>query len=151
MESWVPFFRPVFTPLWLKVFGRFSSPPARAPQTGVERGRYLVEHVSLCGDCHTPRNRIGVPDRSLYLAGNKEGPFGEEVPNITPHQETGIGKWSREEIAELVLTGAKPDGDNVQGLMAEVIEAGYKRMRREDALAIADYLKTVPAVQNKIN
>jgi len=113
-----------------------------------------VEHVSLCGDCHTPRNSIGVPNRSLYLAGASEkiGPLGQEVPNITPDKETGIGEWKREDIAELLLTGTKPDLDNVEGLMAEVIQGtthGFKDMKREDALAIADYLKSIPAIKNK--
>jgi mono/diheme cytochrome c family protein len=57
----------------------------RAASSG---GRYLVEHVALCIDCHTPRNFIGVPDRSLYLSGAKKGPLGEEIPNITPDKET---------------------------------------------------------------
>ena len=34
--------------------------------------------------------------------------------------------------------------------MAEVIEGGYKNMKREDALAIADYLKSVRPIKNKI-
>ena len=85
------------------VFGRFSNSPSQAPKSGIDRGRYLVEHVSLCGDCHTPRNFIGAPKRSLYLAGadKKIGPLGEEVPNITPDKETGIGDWKREDIVEL--------------------------------------------------
>lgn len=150
LKSWIPFLRPISTPIWLRLFGRFYEPRAEAPKGGIERGRYLVEHVSLCGDCHTPRNFLGAPDRSLYLAGAKEGPLGEKVPNITPDKETGIGDWSREDIAELLLTGIKPDLDNVQGLMAEVIEAGFKKMKRDDVLAIADYLKTVRPVRNKI-
>jgi mono/diheme cytochrome c family protein len=151
LKSWAPFNRSLGAPLWLKVFGRFSDPPAQAPKSGIERGRYLVEHVSLCSDCHTPRNFIGVPNRSLYLAGanKKIGPLGQEVPNITPDKETGIGEWKREEIAQVLLTGTKPDLDNIQGLMAEVIEHGFKNMTKEDALAIADYLKSVPAIKNK--
>jgi mono/diheme cytochrome c family protein len=152
-EIWIPFFRSLATPAWLKLFGRFSSAPTKAPNKGIERGRYLVEHVSLCGDCHTPRNSLGVPNRDLYLAGAKKGPLGEEIPNITPDKETGIGDWSREQIADLLMTGIKPDLDNVQGLMAEVIEGtplGYKKMTREDALAIADYLKSTRPVRNKI-
>jgi len=77
--------------------------------------------------------------------------LGADVPNITPDKETGIGEWKREDIAELLLTGTKPDLDNVQGLMGEVIEDGFRKMKKEDALAIADYLKSVPAIKNKIN
>jgi mono/diheme cytochrome c family protein len=152
LKVWAPFARSLGTPLYLKVFGRFSNPPAQAPKSGIERGRYLVEHVSLCVDCHTPRNSIGVPNRSLYLAGTskKIGPLGQAVPNITPDKETGIGDWKREDIVEVLLTGTKPDLDNIQGLMAEVIEHGYKSMTKEDALAIADYLKSVPPIKNKI-
>jgi mono/diheme cytochrome c family protein len=156
LESKAPFTRNLGIPIYLKVFGRFSNPPAQAPKSGIERGRYLVEHVSLCGDCHTPRNFIGVPNQSFYLAGAgaKTGPLGEDIPNITPDKETGIGDWKREDIAELLLTGSKPDFDNVEGLMAEVIQGaphGFKDMKREDALAIADYLKSIPAIRNKIN
>jgi mono/diheme cytochrome c family protein len=152
LKTWVPFTRGLATPAYLNVFGRFSSAPPLAPKSGIERGRYLVNHVSLCVDCHTPRNSIGVPKRALYLAGAsaKSGFLGEDVPNITPDKETGIGDWKREDIVEVLLTGTKPDLDNIQGLMAEVVEHGYKNMTKEDALAIADYLKSVPPIKNKV-
>ena len=155
LKTWAPFYRPLGTKVWFQLFSRFSSSPAEAPKSGIERGRYLVDHVALCGDCHTPRNFLGVFKRDLYLAGASAdiGPLGEEIPNITPDMETGIGEWDREEIAELLLTGIKPDSDNVQGLMDEVIEGtplGFKDMKREDALAIADYLKSIPPIVNKI-
>ena len=156
LKTWVPFMRSLGTFGYLKVFGRFHNTPPQAPKAGVERGRYLVEHVAICGDCHTPRNFLGVPKRSLYMAGASQdiGPLGEGVPNITPDQETGIGSWKREEVAELLLTGTRPDFDNVQGLMYEVVQGtsfGYKDMKKEDALAIADYLKTIPPIKNQIN
>jgi mono/diheme cytochrome c family protein len=151
LKTWAPFYRPVATFVWSKLAGKSFSSPPKAPQSGVERGRYLVEHVAFCGDCHTPRNSMLIPQPVLYLAGAKKSPvLNVEIPNITPDKETGIGGWSRNDIAELLLTGTKPDLDNVQGLMSEVVEAGYKNMKREDALAIADYLKTVRPVKNKI-
>jgi len=155
LKTWAPFARSLGTPIYLKIFGRFSAAPAQAPKAGIERGRYLVDHLSLCGDCHTPRNSIGVPKQSLYMAGadEKTGPLGEAVPNITPDKETGIGDWKREDIAKLLISGTKPDMDNVQGLMYEVIQGtphGFKDMKKEDALAIADYLKTIPAIKNKV-
>ena len=155
LQTWLPLMRKVAAPLYVKMFAQFSNSPAQAPNGGVERGRYLVNHVAICGDCHTPRNSIGVLNRSLYLAGAsaKNGPLGEEAPNITPDKETGIGDWKREDIAELLITGTKPDFDNVQGLMYEVIQGtshGYKDLKREDALAIADYLKSIAPINNKI-
>jgi len=155
LKSWAPFARSLGTPAFLKISGRFSIAPKEAPRNGIERGRYLVEHVSICGDCHTPRNRLGVPNRSLYLAGagEKIGPLGQAVPNITPDGETGIGEWKSEDIVELLHTGTKPDLDNVQGLMDEVVQGtsgGYKDMKKEDALAIAAYLKSTPGIKNKI-
>ena len=155
LNSWAPFARSIGTPLFLAVFGQYSIAPAQAPKSGLERGRYLVEHVAICGDCHTPRNFIGAPNRALYMAGmtEKNSPLGEGVPNITPDKETGIGEWKREDIVELLKSGIKPDLDNVQGLMLEVVQGvghGYKDMTREDALAIADYLKSIPAIKNKV-
>ena len=155
LKTWVPFMRGVGTFAYLKLFGRFNNPRAQAPKPGIERGRYLVEHVSVCGDCHTPRNVLGVPNHSLYLAGasQKNGPLGEAVPNITPDTETGIGTWKREEIADLLLTATKPDFDNIQGLMYEVVQGtsgGYKDIKKDDALAIADYLKSIPPINNKV-
>ena len=149
-----PFMRSVVTEIWLKAFGTFYESPAQAPKSGIQRGKYLTNHVAICGDCHTPRNSFGVPNQSLYMAGSpKDGPIGEMVPNITPDKETGIGDWKREDIAELLLTGVKPDSDNVQGLMEEVIRGtthGYKDMTKEDVLAIADYMKSIPAIKNKM-
>jgi len=154
LETSTPFMRSVVTELWLKAFGTFYESPAQAPKSGIQRGKYLTDHVAICGDCHTPRSSFGVPTLSLYMAGSpKDGPIGEPVPNITPDKETGIGDWKREEIAELLRTGIKPDFDNVQGLMEEVIRGaphGYKDMTKEDALAIADYLKSIPAIKNII-
>ncbi|NIT02576.1 MAG: cytochrome C, partial [Candidatus Latescibacteria bacterium] len=56
----------------------------------------------------------------------------------------------RDDVVYLLQNGIKPDLDNVQGLMAEVIEGGYKNLTKEDALAIADYLKSIPPIANKI-
>ncbi len=155
LQASVPLLRTVMAEGWLKAFGKFFNSPATAPKSGIERGKYLVEHVSICTDCHTPRNAIGVPNTSMYLAGAGKdiGPLGELVPNITPDKDTGIGAWKREEIADLLITGTKPDLDYVHGLMYDVIEGtshGYRNMSRDDALAIADYLKSIPAIKNKV-
>ncbi len=149
----VPLFESVFLPAWLAAFAPRETPPAKAPTSGVARGEYLVRAVAHCGECHTPRTLTMAPDTSRFLAGTATGPEGATVPNITPDPETGIGRWTVEEIAEYLGTGLRPDGDVAGGLMAEVIDgtlAGYKDLVLADRMAIAQFLKSVPAVKSRI-
>ena len=111
------------------------------------RGRYLVEALAHCGECHTPRNAMGGLDDSLFLAGTADGPDGEKVPNITPH-ETGIGDWSEGDIVTLLRDGMKPNFDDVQGSMAEAVRDGLSHLTDEDLDAIATYLKAIPPIAN---
>ena len=148
----VPLFESIALPAWLAAFAPRENPPAAAPTTGVARGEYLVRAVAHCGECHSPRTLTQATDNSRFLGGNAKHPEGA-MPNITPDPDTGIGKWSEEEIAEYLGSGNKPDGDVAGGLMAEVIEgtlAGYKDLTKADRLAIAKYLKTVPSVKNRV-
>src|SRR5262249_18842140 len=137
LKTWAPFMRSLGTPLFLKVFGRFSNSPPQAPKSGIDRGRYLVEHVSLCGDCHTPRTFLRATKRSLYHAGDSKnkGDFGKAVTNMTPDKEPGIKDCKREDTMEVLIYGSNSDLANVQGLMAEVVEHGYKNMVQQDSLA----------------
>ena len=149
----VPLFESVFLPAWLAAFAPRETPPAAAPTSGVARGEYLVRAVGHCGECHTPRTVTMAPDTSRFLAGTASGPEGATVPNITPDADTGLGKWSVEEMAEYLGSGLRPDGDVAGGLMGEVIQgtaAGYKDMTRDDLLAIAQFLKTIPPVRNRV-
>lgn len=114
------------------------------------RGRYLVEAAAHCGECHTPRTLTGGLDTTMALAGSVEGPEGQLAPNITPHDETGIGEWSRADLVWYLQMGIKPDGDDTQGLMSEVIEHGYAELPASELEAIAEYLATVPAIANRV-
>jgi mono/diheme cytochrome c family protein len=149
----VPLFESVFLPAWLTAFAPRENPPLSAPSAGVPRGEYLVRAVAHCGECHTPRTMTMATDNSRFLAGNPKGPEDSAMPNITPDPDTGIGRWSVEEIADYLGTGNKPDGDVAGGLMGEVIDgtlAGYKDLTKADRVAIAQYLKTLPPIRNKI-
>lgn len=148
----VPLFESVFLPAWLAAFAPRETPPATAPTSGLARGEYLVRAVAHCGECHTPRTMTMATDNSRFLAGNPKGPEDSSVPNITPDKETGL-TWSEEEIADYLGTGNKPDGDVAGSLMGEMIQgtlAGYKDLTKDDRLAIAHYLKSIPAVRNKV-
>ena len=115
-----------------------------APTPELERGRYLVEALGHCGECHTPRDRFGGPETGSWLAGAPE-PAGEgKVPNITPH-ESALGGWSARDIAYYLETGFTPDFDTVGGSMVEVQE-NLARLSDADRAAIAAYLKAVAPV-----
>lgn len=141
---------------WRLLFAPRVETPAAAPTDPIQRGHYLVDHVALCPDCHTPRTRLGGLDASLYLAGTPSGPDGNSVPNITPDRETGIGEWSEVAVVALLHTGMKPNMDNVQGLMADMVNGvgggpGYARAPEAELRSIAKYLRTVPPIRHQID
>lgn len=106
------------------------------------RGRYLVEALGHCAECHTPRDPLGGLDRARWLGG-APNPTGQgTIPNITP----GKLDWSEGDIAYYLETGFTPSFDSVGGHMAAVVE-NTARLSPEDRAAIAAYLKLVPAVQ----
>jgi mono/diheme cytochrome c family protein len=106
------------------------------------RGRYLVEALAHCGECHTPRNAIGGMDRGRWLAGAPNPSGTGDIPNITP----GALDWSEADIAEYLTSGFTPEFDSVGGHMAHVVE-NMSRLPETDRQAIAAYLKRVPAVE----
>jgi mono/diheme cytochrome c family protein len=106
------------------------------------RGRYIAEAMAHCGECHTPRNILGGPDRDHWLAG-APNPNGEgRIPNITPAKLT----WSEAEIVEYLTTGFTPEFDTVGGHMAHVV-ANMAKLPDSDRAAVAAYLKQVPGVE----
>lgn len=118
---------------------------AEAPTDPVSRGEQLVT-LTACGGCHTPKNDDGSPIADMMLAGAQVQD--EFAANITPDEETGIGSWSEEEIANFLRTGAYPDGSLVEGAMGQQITRRFSTLTEADAAAIAAYLKTIPAVEN---
>ena len=116
--------------------------PLPVPDPVLERGRYLVEAVGHCAECHTPRDRLGGPRLEHWLAGGPS-PDGEgRVPNITPHDD-GLADWSRKDIVRYLKSGFTPDYDTVGGSMAEVQE-NLAQLPEEDLQAMAAYLKSAP-------
>lgn len=116
------------------------SRPAETPQ--LDRGRYLVEALGHCGECHTPRNRLGGFQTDRWLAGAARATGEGRVPGLTPAQLD----WSAPDIAEYLKSGFTPDYDVVGGDMAEVV-ANTAQLSDEDRAAIAAYLKALPATE----
>ena len=88
-------------------------------------------------------------DRDLWLAGAPGGAQGDATPNITPDKDTGIGRWSGEEIVDYLETGMDPDGDFAGSSMAEVVDHSTSGPSAADRAAIAAYPRSVPAIRRK--
>ncbi len=129
--------------------GPLAADPARPPEWN--RGAYLVRALGHCGECHTPRNLLGATEPSRFLSGSDQAPEGKGgVPNITPDKATGLGDWSAADIAYLLDTGFKPDGDSVGRQMGEVVDASTSQLSTADRNAIAAYLRSLPPVRHAL-
>jgi mono/diheme cytochrome c family protein len=124
---------------------------AQAAPKQVDRGKYLVT-LGGCNDCHTPGYFFGKPDMKRYLGGSD---VAFEIPglgafvgrNITPDKGTGIGDWTNEQIVTALTTGKRPDGRTLAPIMPW---HAFANLTKGDARAIAAFLKSVPAVNNKM-
>ncbi|WP_101340608.1 c-type cytochrome [Cereibacter azotoformans] len=107
-----------------------------------ERGRYLVEGLGHCGECHTARNALGLRDTGRWLAGGPNPEGRGTIPNITPARLD----WSEGDIAEYLSSGFTPEYDSAGGQMADVVR-NTGQLPDEDRRAIAAYLKKVPGIE----
>jgi mono/diheme cytochrome c family protein len=128
--------------------GPFHPVPERS--AAYNRGAYLVTALAHCGECHTPRNFLGAVRSGQRLAGTPDGPDGQLVPNITPDPGTGIGRWQKEDVVELLKTGTTPEQSKAKGAMKETIEDGLKSLSDADLEAIADYLFARPSIVHDV-
>jgi mono/diheme cytochrome c family protein len=124
---------------------------ADAASDKIARGKYLVEFGG-CNDCHTPGYFLGKPDMNRYLGGSDvafEIPgLGVFVPrNITPDKKTGIGTWSEDQIVTALQTGTRPDGRILAPIMPW---KAFAKLNKDDAHAIAAYLKTLKPVDHAV-
>jgi mono/diheme cytochrome c family protein len=122
-----------------------------ADPAAVARGKYLVTLMS-CTDCHTPGYFLGKPDFTRSLGGSE---VGFELPglgvfygpNLTPDNETGLGTWTDQQIATAITTGVVPSGRELAPIMPW---RAFGNLTKQDAAAIVAYLRTLPAVSNKV-
>lgn len=118
------------------------SPQAPAPTQAevVERGRYLVQQVVLCGDCHTPMNANGEWDQTRALQG---APVMAPPPmaNYAPQIAGGPAGYTEEQFVHFVSTGERPDGSHPRPPMPPY------RLNDEDARAVVAYIRTLPAAE----
>ncbi|MGD9658798.1 MAG: c-type cytochrome [Methylocystis sp.] len=112
----------------------------------IERGRYLVEALTACDNCHTPHGAAGY-DFSKRLSGGART-FSDKTyvvrgPNISPDAETGVGAWSDEDLRAAIVDGA---GRNHR--LAPVMPSeSYKALTASDLDAIIAFLSSVAPVR----
>jgi mono/diheme cytochrome c family protein len=122
---------------------RKSAAQKGAPAGGddVARGKYLVEGVAMCGECHTPRDSSGSPDRSRWLQGSpvRWAPADGGMSNwplIAP-RIGGTPPASDADMIKLLTTGIWTTGKPLRSPMMPF------RMSEADAKAVVAYLKSV--------
>lgn len=108
----------------------------------IARGRYLVEAMAHCGECHTPRGSLGGLERDRWLAGAPNPAGRGSFPNLTPAKLD----WSESDIAEYLTSGFTPEFDTAGGHMALVVR-NMARLPDSDRAAIASYLKALPPAE----
>ena len=154
-----------------------AAPKQGASSAQVKRGEYLVT-VGGCNDCHTPwKNGPNgpEPDMTRMLSGHPEalamptappptgpwlasvagtftawaGPWGVSfTANLTPDEETGLGKWTAQNFTEALRTG-RHQGRGRQ-IMPPMPWQNYAKMTDADLQAVFAYLRTVPVVKNRV-
>jgi mono/diheme cytochrome c family protein len=142
----------------------------------IARGKYLVTFGG-CGDCHTPLKMTGkgpMPDLTRILSGHPQdtklpppdlkpgpwfaatagmtawaGPWGiTYAANLTPDQNTGLGIWTEEMFVKAIRTGRHMGSG--REILPPMPWQGIGTLTDEDLKAIFAYLRTVPAVANRV-
>ena len=114
--------------------------PAASASSSVERGKYIVESVAVCGQCHTPRDSEGNPDLTRRLQGgpvpwqpsSPDSNWPQTVPRIG-----GTPPAPDADMIKLLTTGIWTSGNRLRAPMPQF------RMERSDAEAVVAYLKSV--------
>lgn len=120
----------------------------------IEHGAYLVHNVAHCSTCHGPADgAIDMAtfklDRSAPMSGGyrmEAGPFGTfYAQNLTPDPETGIGRYTDEELGRMIRSGVGADGT-----FLPMMRLAQGPMSDEDLTAVISYLRAQTAVKNAV-
>jgi cytochrome c553 len=136
-----------------------APPPSNGPDDAsdpVKHGQYLAT-LMLCNHCHwTPKKDYSGPVDMNHLF---SGGFVFELPmlgsgklyaaNLTSDPDTGLGKWTEEQIATTIQTMVRPDGRPIFGPM-QFLQGGWSQLEDSDIKAVAAFIKTLPPVKNKV-
>lgn len=119
---------------WNRLASSSIQYPDQYDDPGIQRGAYLARNLGHCGECHTPRNSLGIPDLDREFAG---AVMGESEAEPLDHEE--LAEWSEEDFAFFLFLGLKPDDEFVGGEMEAVIEHNTSKLTDEDRAALAAF------------
>jgi mono/diheme cytochrome c family protein len=127
---------------------------ASKPAESKISGKYLVESVTICFECHSERDfsRPGWPippgrTGSGRILSGQGTPELVVAPNISSDKETGIGAWSDDEIKRAIIGGVSRDG---RQLNPEMPYRYFNRLSASELEAIVGYLRSIPPVRNNL-
>ena len=107
----------------------------------IARGKYIVEHVALCVECHTPRDENGILKPTEYLKGApvpvKPPPYPQMKWALKAPAIAGLPGYSEEESIRLLMDGVTRDRRKPDPPMPQF------RLNRADAEAVVAYLKSL--------
>jgi mono/diheme cytochrome c family protein len=121
-----------------------------------ERGAYLVDHVLMCGVCHTPNLPNSTePDPMKYLAGSRSYDFTDidgtivtvNAENLTSHDPEGLHAWSDGQLRRAIAIGVDDEMFAIYPIMPY---PEYSLLTPEDLDSIIKYLRTVPPNDNVV-
>jgi mono/diheme cytochrome c family protein len=109
------------------------------------RGKYLVEEVARCQECHTPKLPDGQFNKEKWLKGavlnvqpiDSVKGWHKTSPDLTASGRLWQGRWGQAALVKLLSTGLGPGGNPADPPMPT-----YK-MTSDDAEAVVEYLKTL--------
>ena len=131
----------IFVLLVLLLVCSQASGQEKPGNNSVERGKYIVEHVAMCVECHTPRDETGRMIREQYLNGApvpvKGPPFSGMKWAVKAPAITGLTGYTKEEGLRLLTKGITRDGRVPDPPMPPF------RLSVADAEAVVDYLKSL--------
>ncbi|OWQ90524.1 hypothetical protein CDN99_13025 [Roseateles aquatilis] len=107
------------------------------------RGRYLVQSVGHCAECHAPRNRLGALENAAGLRGGWVGVQGWIAPSLADPHAAGVQDWSETEVRQWLRAGWSPRGAAL-GPMADVVAESLQYLADDDTRAMAVYLRSLP-------
>ncbi len=139
-------------------FKPFEFPKESIPEPDTSNqlawGKYLTLYQLECYACHSKSfetMNMEVPELSegFFGGGNiMTAPDGSKITslNLTPDEETGIGKWTEEQFMNAVHNGIVPNGPSLRQPMMPFVYLTDAELK-----AIYTYLKTVPKIKNKVD